>query len=190
MEARNADCYGLRAEASWFQARWYVLFVRSNQEKRVALHLKERDIEHFLPVCESVRQRSDRKVKLLCPLFPGYVFVHMPFASRLQALMIPNVIDFVGTKAAPSLVSDEEIEWMMRGTESGKAQPHPYYLKAGSRVRVAAGPMAGLEGQLIRMQNSIRVLICLDSISRAFVVELDSHMLELCAPKQEFQRVC
>jgi transcription antitermination factor NusG len=188
MEPRNVDYFRLRAEANWLEAKWYVLFVRSNQEKRVTLHLKEKAIEYFLPVYESVRQRSDRKVKLLCPLFPGYVFVHMSFVDRLKALLIPNVIDFVGTKSAPSPVSDEEVEWMMRGTESGKAQPHPYSLNAGSRVRVTAGPMAGLEGCLIRLQNSSRVLIALDSISRAFVVELENHLLELALPREAFQR--
>ena len=71
-------------------ARWYVLFVRSNQEKRVALGLSDRGIEHLLPCYGSLRQWKDRRVKLDIPLFPGYLFVHLPLSERMQALTIPS----------------------------------------------------------------------------------------------------
>src|SRR5947209_9498032 len=89
-------------QAQWVEPKWYVLFVRSNQEMRVAQHLQYRDIEHFVPVFESVRKWRDRKVKLSRPLFPGYVFVRMPLTERLKALVVPNVVDFVGTRNVPS----------------------------------------------------------------------------------------
>lgn len=169
-------------QADWLEARWYALFVRSNHEKHVALHLKDRAIEHFLPLYESLRQWSDRKVKLLCPLFPGYVFVRLPYVERTKVLYIPNVVNLVGTRTAPSAISDEEINWMKRGTATGKAQPHPF-LKAGTRVRVKTGAMADMEGYLIRVQHATRVLISLDSITRAFVIEIDSDSLELAPPR-------
>lgn len=164
----------------WLEPKWYVLFVRSNQEKRVVQHLTDRTVEHFLPTFDLVRQWRDRKVKLLVPLFPGYVFVKLPLVERLKVLLVPNVVNLVGPRDAPAVISDEEIEWVRRAINHGGAKPYPYRnLKIGSSVMITSGTMAGMEGILIRIQNTTRVLIGLNSISRAFTVEVDSRYVEL-----------
>jgi len=159
------------------ELRWYVLFVRSNQEKRVALGLSERGIDHLLPSYSSVRQWKDRRVKLDLPLFPGYLFVHLPLPERMRALTIPNVVSLIGRKDAPTPVSDEEIAWIRKGTEHGCAAPH-HRLQVGQRVMITSGPMAGLQGILLREQNQTRVVVSIDSIWRAFVVDVDAACVE------------
>lgn len=176
-------------QEGWFDPKWYVLFVRSNQEKRVSQHLMGRGIEHFLPVFDSVRQWRDRKVRLQYPLFPGYVFIRLPLTERLKALVVPHVLNLVGTRSVPSVISDEEIEWMKRGVAYGKPEPHPY-LKVGSWVVIKEGAMAGLEGILLREKNSTRVLIGLDCIARAFAVEVESKWIEPAAPRTPLSYAC
>ncbi len=174
-------------QANWLDPKWYVLFVRSNQEKRVAQHLSSRAIEYFLPAYESEHQWRDRKIKLLSPLFPGYIFVKLPFTERSRVLLVPNVVNLVGTRNAPSLISDEEIESIRLGITHGKAKPHRY-LSVGDWVVIKTGAMAGMQGILIRMQNGTRVLIRLNVISRAFAVEVDSSWVELAARSLRLQR--
>jgi transcription antitermination factor NusG len=176
-------------KADWLEPKWHVLFVKSNQEKRVVQHLSSRQIDHFLPAYESVRQRKDRKVKLLSPLFPGYVFVRLSLADRLKVLLVPNVVNLVGTGKAPSIVSDEEIDSIRRGIAHGKAEPYPY-LKAGDTVMIKQGVLAGLQGILIRVANGTRVLIRLDSICRAFGVEVDSSWVEPVRAKPILSYAC
>lgn len=158
--------------------KWHVLFVRSNQEKRVAQHLSFRDIEHFLPLYQHVRQRRDRKVILFTPLFPGYVFVRLSLADRLKAELIPNVVNLIGTQNAQAVIPDQEIEWIKRGLAYGKPEPHPY-LAVGDAILIKSGAMAGMEGVFIRDQNRNRVLIRLKSIYRAFSVEVDRDCIEV-----------
>ncbi len=165
-------------QEDWLKPKWYVLFVRSNQEKQVAQHLSSRLIDHFLPLHESVHQWKDRKVKLASPLFPGYVFVRLALVDRLKALLVPNVVNLVGTANTPSVVADEEIDWIRRGVTYGKAAPHEF-LNAGDAVVIQSGPMAGMEGIFVRSLNGARVLIRLHSISRAFAVEVDREWLEV-----------
>jgi transcription antitermination factor NusG len=155
------------------QPKWYVLFVRSNQEKRVADALRGRDIEYFLPSYKSVRQWKDRRVTLEIPLFPGYVFLRLPLAERARALSVANVVSLVGTRNQPSAISDEEIAWIRLGIEHGNAEPYPY-LKVGQRVVVTEGVLCGMQGILERKRNNSRVVVSLDSIARAFVVEIDA----------------
>jgi transcription antitermination factor NusG len=185
----NGDVLNTDIRADWLQPKWYVLFVRSNQEERVAQHLSARLIEHFLPIYESVRQWKDRKVKLVRPLFSGYMFVKLPLVDRSRALMIPNVVSLVGTRTAPSVVLEEEIEWIRRGMAHGKAEPHPY-LKIGEPVVITAGPMAGMEGILLRAKNYTRVLVRVNSISRAIAVEVDSNCVEFAAPRSALPEAC
>jgi len=159
------------------EPRWYVLFVRSNQEKRVAQRLSSRNVEHYLPCYESLRQWQDRRVRLEIPLFPGYVFVRLPLLERLKVLTLPNVVSLVGPKHSPAAISEDEIAWIKQGIEHGKVEPHPY-LEAGERVVISSGILAGLEGVVLRMKNSTRVVVSLKSISRAFVVEVDRACIE------------
>lgn len=166
-----------RTAAEWRTPRWYALFVRSNQEKRIAQQLSGRGIEHFLPCYGLMSQWKDRRVKLEVPLFPGYLFARLPFSERLKVLTVPNVVSLVGTRNAPSPISEEEIDWIRRGIGDGTAAPHPY-LKIGQRVRITQGALYGLEGILLRTQNGARIAVSVESISRTFTVEIDPECVQ------------
>jgi transcription antitermination factor NusG len=161
----------------FFVPRWYVLFVRSHQEKNVVHSLRQRGIEHLLPCYSSVRQWKDRRVRLELPLFPGYVFVYVPLADRLQVLTIPYVVSLVGRKDAPATISCEEIDWIRSGSAYGKAEPHAY-LRVGQRVMISTGSFAGMRGILQRRSNGLRLVVSLESIVRAFTVEVDEGSVE------------
>jgi transcription antitermination factor NusG len=156
---------------------WYVLFVRSNQEKRVAHRLAGLDVEHYLPCFESLRQWKDRRVRLAAPLFPGYVFVRLPLLERAKVLTLPNVVSFVGPRNSPSTIADDEIACIRQGVEQGRAEPHEF-LRAGQRVVITSGVMSGMEGILLRTKNNTRVVVSLDTISRSFVVDVDAACVQ------------
>lgn len=156
---------------------WFVLFVRANQEKKTAQRLASHEIEYFLPSYRSVRQWKDRRVTLEMPLFPGYVFVHLPFFERNSVLTLPNVVGLVGGKHSPSIVSTEEIDCIRKGIDFGNAAPHPA-LAAGQRVMVTSGVLSGIQGTLLRGQNNTRVVISVDSIGRSFAVDVDISSLK------------
>jgi transcription antitermination factor NusG len=156
---------------------WFVLFVRANQEKKTAQRLLSYEVEHYLPCFRSVRQWKDRRVTLEMPLFPGYVFVRLPFLERRKVLSLPNVVSLVGSKSSPSIVSAEEIDSIRRGVEFGNAAPHPK-LVVGQRVAITSGVLRGMQGILLRSQNNTRVVVAVDSISRCFAVEVDISCLK------------
>jgi transcription antitermination factor NusG len=47
-------------------------------------------------------------------------------------------------------------------------------LVAGRRVRVVRGPLAGLEGILLRRKDQFRLVLSIELIMRAVAVEVDS----------------
>jgi transcription antitermination factor NusG len=160
--------------AEYLEPRWYAIYTWANHEKRVKEQLDERCIESFLPLYEAVRRWKDRRVRLQLPLFPGYLFVHLPLRDRLHVLQLPSVVRLVGFNGLPTALRDSEIETLRNGLSNRlRAEPHPY-LTVGRRVRISAGPFAGLEGFLKRKRKNLRVIVSLDLIQRLIAVDVDA----------------
>jgi transcription antitermination factor NusG len=166
------------AAADYFGPRWYVAQTRSRHEKAVAQQLKQRNIEGFLPLYERVSRWKDRRVRLQLPLFDGYIFVRIPLCERLRALEIPGITRLVGFSGIPTAVADEEIDALRNGTENGvRIEPHTY-LTVGRRVRIRCGPLAGLEGILVRRKGTLRVVVSVDLILRSIITDVDASDLQ------------
>jgi transcription elongation factor/antiterminator RfaH len=154
--------------------QWYAVCTRSNHEKCAATHLEQRSIEHFLPLYESVRQWKDRRKRLECPLFPGYLFVRIPLQERLRVLVTPGVVRLVGFDNRPAALPDQEIEALRNVLVHGvHSEPHPY-LSVGRRVRITRGALAGMEGVLLRKKGRVRLVLSIDLIRQSAMIEVDS----------------
>lgn len=156
----------------WERPNWHALFVRCNQEKRVAGRLEATGVEHFLPCYRSERRWTQRRVTLEIPLFPGYLFVKVPLRDRMKVLTVQNVVALVGARNAPSVIPEDEIAWIRRSAEQAGVEPHPR-LEPGERIIITRGALEGLQGILLRAQNRTRVLVNVDSIAQAFTVNID-----------------
>jgi transcription antitermination factor NusG len=154
-------------------SRWYAAYTIARHEKCVAQQMEERGIEYLLPLYRSMRRWKDRRKQVEFVLFPSYVFVHMALRDRLQVLQLPSVVYLVGFNGSPVPLPESEIT-ALRGASAGKVYVEPYpYLKAGQRVRVHSGLMAGLEGILLREKERLRVVFSVDLIMRSVAVEVD-----------------
>jgi transcription antitermination factor NusG len=114
------------------------------------------------------------------PLFPNYVFVRIAARERVRVLQVPGVLSLVGFGRTLAALPDFEIEALRCGLGQRKIEPHPW-LVIGERVRIKAGPMAGLEGVLVRKKNNFRVVLALDVILQCVAVEVDADDLEPAA---------
>ncbi len=158
--------------------QWFAVHTCSRHEKQVALHLASRGVEHLLPVYEEVHRWIDRQTKVLLPLFPGYLFVRINLAHKMDVLTVPGVARLVGFQGGPLPVSVGEIDAIRRGITSGiTLAPHPY-LKVGCRVRVCRGPLAGVEGLLVRTRNTDRLVVSVDLIMKSVALEIDAADVE------------
>lgn len=173
---RHADSPGSAVE--YYEPRWYAAYTSANHEKRVALQLGQRSVEHFLPVYDSVRHWKDRRIRLQLPLFPGYIFVRLALRDQLQVLQVPGVARLVGFGGVPCALPKGEIEAVQTClARKAGLQPHPY-IPLGRRVRVMAGPLCGLEGIVVRRKNRSKLVISLDVIMRSVAVEVEPLEVE------------
>jgi transcription antitermination factor NusG len=161
------------------EPRWFAVYTNSRHEKRVAQHLAQREIEFYLPLYTARRKWSDgSRVTLDLPLFPGYLFVHIPRAQRVRVLEIPGALAIVGgTGREPVALPDEAIEALRAGLPLRGAAPHPL-LTVGQRARIRSGALAGMEGVVVRKKNVFRVVLTLELIMQSISVEVDAGDLE------------
>jgi transcription antitermination factor NusG len=158
-------------------SQWFAVYTQSRHEHRVAQHFATQAIQHFLPLYRAQRQWKDRRATLELPLFPNYLFVQIALEARVAVLRTPGVVGFVSSGAKPSPLDDYEIETLRSGLHLRKVTPHSY-LVVGERVRIRSGPMRGLEGVLVRQNNSDRVVITLSQIKQSIAVEISADELE------------
>jgi len=173
--ASNRRGYRPAVDAS---PQWFAAYTTARHEKHVSEMLTQRQIETFLPLYRTARQwKKSCPVVLELPLFPTYVFVRIAPQARGVVLGMPGVLSIVGSPKEPWPLPECEIEALRRGLQTRKAEPHPY-LRAGERVRIKSGVMAGVQGILIRRKDDFRVVLTLDTIMRSVAVEVDASDLE------------
>lgn len=153
--------------------RWFALQVRARSEKLSSDLLLNKHVETFLPTYLGRRRWSDRFKTVELPLFPGYVFCRCDPRERLPILKTPSVIQFVGLGKVPHPVADSELAAIRAIVESGiAAKPWPF-LKAGSRVRIGEGPLAGIEGILVSEKGRDRLVVSVTLLQRSVATEVD-----------------
>lgn len=158
---------------------WYAVYTTSRHEKRVAEHFSHRQIDHYLPLYRTDRKWKDgSRVTLHLPLFPGYIFVHIPRTERVRVLSVPGALAIVGgTGGEPAPLPDAAIDALRRGLDVRQAEPHAL-LTVGQRARIRSGAFAGMEGVVVKKKNSFRVVLTLEQIMQSIAVEVDEGDLE------------
>lgn len=175
---QSAAIIASQLEPLMLEARWYAIYTCARHEKRVSQQLVRKSIEHFLPLYEAVHRWKDRRARVQLPLFPGYLFVHIPLAQRVQVLEVPSVVRMVAFQGVPAALPEDEILSLRSGlTGDLRVEPHPY-LKIGRRMRVIRGPLVGREGILVRKKDRLRLVISIDLIMRSMAVEVDAADVE------------
>jgi transcription antitermination factor NusG len=157
---------------------WYVVFTVPQNEKSVVKHLGIREIESFCPTYETVRiWRNRQRMKLILPLFPSYLFVHIHPRERDKVLQSPGVLQIVGKKRESLPLPDSEIEFLRSGVCGQRIEPYRE-LVIGDRVRIKSGLMQGVQGTLVRRGSSMRFVLTIELINQHAAIQVDAKDLE------------
>jgi transcription antitermination factor NusG len=157
---------------------WYAVYTVPQHEKSVVKQLDMREVESFLPTYETVRVWKNRqRMKLILPLFPTYLFVHINFRERVKVLQSPGVLQIVGNKRECAYLSDSEVELLRSGFCRQRIEPYRD-LVIGEKVRIKSGVMQGLQGTLVRKCNSLRFVLTIELINQHAAIQVDAEDLE------------
>jgi transcriptional antiterminator RfaH len=158
-------------------SRWFACHTRPRCEKKFAALLVAERFAHYLPLVPSVRRYRDQTKRFTKPLFPGYVFAEIPPETKNRVYQHDLLVRAIWVEDQPGFL--RQIESVRTVVASGlELSLHPL-LKKGARVKVAGGPLHGLEGTVDDPANPQGVVIAVDVLQQGLLVRLPMENLEI-----------
>lgn len=158
---------------------WIILRTKTFREKLAESYLQRKRIACFLPVRKQFTRAGARlRAPAEAPLFPGYLFVRPEPSNAVDMRYIPGTCGVIVFNGRPATVTPDEID-RIRGIAgcSIAVESHPRLL-LGEKIRIIRGPLAGLEGDLVREKNSLRFVVNVMMLNQAVSVEIERAWLE------------
>lgn len=149
-------------------APWTVLRCCAGRESAALSHLVSRGIESYIPTWTRHTKRAPYGSRpIQCALFPGYAFIRpADQAERKLALDAPHVICSLRSDGLDAALPHSDIERIRLMCSTELARPHPL-LKEGMPVTISAGPLTGVEGIILSLDNSYHLVVNVDILGRA-----------------------
>lgn len=156
---------------------WYILRTKPRAEKKLQSYLSAWHCLSVLPSFTRVRKVQRRTVKTEIPLFPSYLLARLSDDERLRALCT-NTILFAQPLANPRAVL-HQLHQIMKAAKETEELRVVAPTETGAKVRVAQGPMKGLEGR-VTVQNG-KSLLTLNLEAFGGAIELQVSPSDLIA---------
>ena len=161
---------------------WYAIWTNSHCEQLVHDQLLSRGFEPFLPRMEIWSRRGGARRVVSAPLFPGYLFLRHPAmtkASYVELCKARGLVRVLGERwDRLEVVPEGEVDAIRRALDARlPVMPHPC-LRDGERVRILRGPMADVEGILIRTKPTKGLIVLrVALLQRSVAVEVDCTLV-------------
>lgn len=161
---------------------WYALWTNSHCEQLVHDQLHARGFDAFLPRMNVWTRRGGERHVVSAPMFSGYLFLRhaaMTKASYIEICKARGLVRVLGERwDRLEVVPDAEVDGIRRVLEARvPVMPHPY-LRDGERVRILRGPLADVEGLLVRTKpNKGLVVLRVALLQRSVAVEMDCTLV-------------
>src|SRR5207245_566730 len=105
------------------------------------------------------------------PLSPASSFCRSAPLHRLPVITTPGIVSIVGLGKTPEPVEDAEIARIQSIVSSGAlAYPWPF-LRSGQKVSIVHGPLTGVSGLLVSLENQYRLVVSITLLQRSVAVD-------------------
>lgn len=179
---------------------WRVFYTKSRAEKQCEERLRAAAVDVFLPKRRVIRQWSDRKKKVIEPLFSGYIFANVGERGRLDVLEDYGIVGSVRIGRELVEMPQREVDslLLLQKTQTpeiiqcgdgasgdgaagsadqveiegvvGLVEIPPPGI--GAEVEIEYGVMKGLRGQVLHQRGKDYLIIRIHSIGQAVKVNL------------------
>ena len=151
------------------QTQWYAIRVTYSRELKFQTRLNEAGFETFVPMCRKKIEKNGKTVTKIVPAVANLCFVKTSY-EELRRYMCDLgegcPARFIWDKSTrnPIVVPDKAMEDFM--VISRTMSDEVLYLKEvsaklreGQKVRITDGPFKGVEGIVVRIKKSRRVMV-------------------------------
>lgn len=181
-ETVPSSLHVLFVEDSTANLPWYVVHTKARQEQTACDNLSRQGYMVYLPRIKILKRCRGRQQARLEPLFPRYIFLRPGSAAHSigpvrSTLGVATIVRF---GQEPAVIRSETLK-IVREFEAYRNiacadDISPF--QPGEHVRVAAGPLTGLEG-LISAVSQERVVVLMQLLGQDTRVSLSHHQLQI-----------
>ena len=186
MEMSMATMENIRAKVDWFPIR-----VTYSRELKFQKLLQDRGFETFIPMCVKILDKDGKKKEsITVPAISNLCFVKASRAELddlIRGAETGSIARYMWNPVTrnPLIVPEKQMDDFIR-VSSTMSDDLVYMsqvdarLKAGQKVRVRTGPFAGVEGVIVRVKRSRRVMVELPgmlAVATGYIPEQDLEKL-------------
>lgn len=163
------------------EKKWYLIYSKPRQETAAKLNLERQGYETYLPVVRQPRRRLGRRVAVVGPMFPRYLFIRLDsetdnWGPIRSTIGVSTLVKF-GQRPAEAPAGLMEI-LRSREDENGiQVLPTDDY-RRGSRIRITDGGLTGYEGIFLARNSRDRIVVLLDIMGKHARTSVDSGAIE------------
>lgn len=159
-------------EGSVTDGRWFAARVRSGHELKMRERLDSLCVRNYIPSKMVTRVRGHKNCKVEAPVIPNLIFL---FCTKTKALSLANgyglPLKYLIDHSTRTLleVPSKQLEDFIRVMEEDPSTlcPSDQVFKPGQKVRVIAGNLAGVEGEVEMLPNRTFLIISVCGLLRA-----------------------
>ncbi len=164
------------AAAQEGSAPWWVLHTRPRAEKSLARRLLRATTPFFLPLCKRQWRHRGRLLCSYVPLFPGYVFLRADSQLVFKTLETNLVARVLPVPDQAQLHGDLARVYCLIASDAPLTPEER--LKPGALVEITSGPLAGLDGKVLRRGKQLKFIVEVQFLQSGVSVEIESWMIE------------
>lgn len=170
----------LRSNLSQEVQHWYVAYTFPKAEKKVQIKLDTIGVQSYLPLHQVIKSWSDRKKKLIVPLFPNYIFVYTSEKKRNELFTIKEIVKYVSFGGKPAIVNDSIVSVLKNILKENVEVDIVEDIKVGACVKITHGPFTGAEGKVVNRNGKTRLIVQIDALQRAVAINISASDVAPC----------
>ena len=155
---------------------WWVLHTRPRAEKALARKLLQGRTAFFLPLHKRQWRKQGRLHCSYTPLFPGYIFVQGDREAIFKTQMTNQVARILAVEDQRQLHADLARVYCL--IAAGAPLAPEERLQPGAPVEITGGPLAGLEGKILRRGKQLKFYVEVQFLRQGVSVEIESWMIQ------------
>jgi len=170
---------------------WYSLRVMSGKEEKIKSSIF-RELEYEPDIAKSIEDiliptenvvhiKNGKKLVKQKVFFPGYILLKMTMDIQTKFFIenIDGVMSFVGPKASPQSLSDNEIERIVGSIDGDDTTVHDIEIpfKVGDSVKVIDGPFKDFDGLVQEINDRNRIKVNVNIFGRPTPIELNFNQI-------------
>ena len=170
------------------ERQWYAIRVSYGRVMKFSTQLQESGVEHFVPMCTKKIVKEGKTVSVVAPAVTNLCFVRTTKAyldDLFTRMGESRYVHFIWDKSTrkPIIVSDKAMSDFIQicrvlNDDTLYLKDITTKLQEGQHVRVTDGPFKGVEGTILRIKRSRRVVVELPGLLAVATNYIDPRFLE------------